>query len=146
MPILISIFQSVKTKQVNALDKMKSKFIKEQNALVKHRQVWECKLNELNAELNTVSDKIYHIISQARRTIQGQIDKTAPNEADMQNYIKELEECNSNQSDELKAALKDKRVADKSTRSAKVLAKSRLKKWHDKRNLNRLLLDELVDQ
>ena len=84
MPILISIFRSVKTKQVNALDKMKSKLIKEQNALVKHQQVWECKLNELNVELNTASDEIYHIKSQARRTIQGQIDRTDSNEADMQ--------------------------------------------------------------
>ena len=78
--------------------------------------------------------------------MQEQIDKTADSEADMQNCIEELEDCNSDQSAELKAALKNKRAAVKSTCYAKALAKSRLKKWHDERNLNRILQDKLVHQ
>ena len=67
----------------------------------------------------------------------------------MQNYIEELEESNDAQSSELEQALRDKRAANKSTcaankatSNAKTLAATRLKKWHDERNLNRLLHDE----
>ena len=87
---------------------MKSKLSKEQNALVKHRQVLECKLNKLNVELNTASAEIYHIKSQAQRTIQGQIDKTTSNKADMKNYIDELQQSNYVLNEELQRALNEK--------------------------------------
>ena len=88
MPISSPIFQSVKTKQFKALDTMKPTLIKEHKALTKHWQVWECKLDELNNELNGASDNIYCIKSKVRRTIQGQIDKTASNEADVTDHLK----------------------------------------------------------
>ena len=123
---------------------MKSKLFKEQNALIKHRQFWECKLNELNVELNTASDKIYHIKSQARRTIQGQIDKTASNKADMQNYIGELQQSNYALNEELQWALNKKWDAVILTKNARSTTASQLKKWHDERNMKRSLQDEVV--
>ena len=60
--------------------------------------------------------------------IQEQINKTASTESEMQNYIEELEESNDAQSSELEQALRDKRVANKSTRAASK-ATSNAKNW-----------------
>ena len=78
--------------------------------------------------------------------MQGQIDAAAKNEREMQNYIDELEEGYAAQSIESKSALKAKRSAIKSNRTSKLLAASQLKKWHDERNKNRQLHEELVQQ
>ena len=93
-----------------------------------------------------MSDKIYHIKSHARRTIQGQINKTVSNEADMQNYIDELQQSNYVLNKELQQALNEKRDAVRLTQHARSIAASRLKKRHKERNMKRSLQDQIVAQ
>ena len=79
----------------------------------------------MNLELNAASDKMYHIKHQARCTIQGQIDKTVSNEADMQNYIDELQRSNYVLNEEFQRALNEKLGAVMSTQHARLITVSR---------------------
>ena len=103
-------------------------------------------MDTLNDELAKASDRVYSEKRRGRKSTQQQINKAAASVTEMQNYIDELEDCNENQSSELKQALKDKRAAIRSTRKAKLLAEKRLKKWHDKRTKSQELADEIDEQ
>ena len=80
---------------------MKAQLTKEKQGLSTHREKWQGKLDRLNTELDTATDKVYREKSKSRQAIQQQIDKTASSESEMQNYIEELEERNNAQSSEL---------------------------------------------
>ena len=119
---------AIKQMSVIRLGNMKAQLAKAKPGLYTHREKWQGKLDSLNKELDTATDKVYHEKSKSRKAIQEQINKTASSKADMQNYIEELEESNDAQSSELEQALRDKRVANKSTRAASK-ATSNAKNW-----------------
>ena len=142
-------------KQMSAirLGNMKAQLAKEKQGLSTHREKWQGKLDRLSKELDHATNKVHREKSKSGQAIQEQINKMASSEAKMQNHTEELEESSSAQSPELEQALRDECVASKSTRAAskatsnaKTLAATRLEKWHDERNLNRLLHDELVGE
>jgi DNA polymerase III alpha subunit (gram-positive type) len=125
---------------------MKDKLIEQKKEISLHRVSWQGRLDKLNNELDSASDRTYLEKRKGRISVQNQIDIAAKNEYEMQNYIDELEEGYTAQSVELKSALKAKRSAIKSDRISKLLAASRLNKWHDIRNKNRQLHEELFAQ
>ena len=114
------------------IDKMKRKLVQQKNKISEERNKWQGKLDVLNDELSTVSDRAHRQKSRGRKLIQDQIDKATISSNIMQNYIDELEDKNKAQSQELKQILKDKRAAVRSTRKAKAFAEQRLQKWHTK--------------
>ena len=69
------------------LGNMKAQLAKEKQGLSTYREKWQGKLDKLNKELDTATDKVYREKSKSRQAIQEQINKTAFSEAEMQNYI-----------------------------------------------------------
>ena len=128
------------------LDQMKRNLVQHKSKVLEEREKWQGKLNKLNEDLDVASDRLYREKSRGRKLIQDHIDKAEVNAAEMQNYIDDLEDHNETQSEELKAALKAKRDAVRSSRKTKALADQRLRKWHDERMKRRDLSDALAAQ
>jgi hypothetical protein len=112
----------------------------------KERAKWVSQLNKLEQELAHAKDRVYVEKAKCRTLVQHQIDETERVEMHLKNYADSLEEENQELRSELKAAISDKRAAERLSLKDKQLAKTRLDKWHAERHLRQLAQDYAVQQ
>jgi hypothetical protein len=125
---------------------IKQKLADVKDQVHKEKEKWQFKLDALNAELEKANDRVYQEKARRRAQVQNQLDETARVEMILQNYVESLQEENEELRNELKEAIKDKRVAERKSEKDRRNAKARLEKWHAEQFLRRQAEDYPAEQ
>ncbi|KAL7552655.1 hypothetical protein ACHAWF_015887 [Thalassiosira exigua] len=110
------------------------------------RSKWESRLDKLNEDLARAGDRVYLEKKKARDAVQLHMNKAAEKEAELKNYIAELEDTNRELDVKLCAALAELNKANRSNNKAKRLSAARLRKWHAEREARKDAQNELAHQ
>eukprot|EP00956_Cyclotella_meneghiniana_P030815 scaffold78775_cov36-Cyclotella_meneghiniana.AAC.2 len=113
--------------------------VKQKMLSVSHQ--WEDRLDKLDAELAIANDRVVAQKSKYRNLMQQQRDQAKDFATQVQNYEESFLEENDDLRAKLKKALSDKRAAERQSRKDKLLAQSRLAKWHEERERRRTAED-----
>jgi hypothetical protein len=112
----------------------------------KEKEKWQLKLDALNAELDKANDQVYQEKARRRAQVQEQINETAYVQMILQNYVDSLEEENEDLWNELTAAIKERRVAERKSEKDRLYAKARHDKLHNEQYLRGQAQDYAAEQ
>lgn len=135
------------TKQYkDKIERWKERFGVLREQVVKEKEKWVVKYNNLEEQLSSTKDRVYAEKAKCRTLVQKQIEETARVEMMLRNYSDLLKEENDELRTKIQATIKDKRLAERASSKDKKLAQDRLEKWHAEKHLRRIAEDYAAEQ